>query len=436
MILFLRRSLGLLILLLTLAFVVHPLVKTSWYLLADPGLRSAAPSKFAFSLHESLSRRLPGYVEERIASGVAETLHVGQITATESPVYGAFFYLVATDHLQSQWEADPTLARRAPKETGAEAIEACVRILLDPGHAHWIRTYWGDDHWQDPNCFFRTLVIGGLGAHRRLTGSDEHLPFLRQLTDDLAADLDASATGLIDDYPDQCFPADVVACIAMIRRADPAREAWAKAALHRVLASFPGELPPYMSDADDGAALGPSRGCTNGFFFSYARKLDPAAADLLYQKLLDDFWQEGRWAAGWREFAHGSKHPEWYFDPDSGPVLWGYGTGATGLGIGTTRLHGDHHRAGLLGAEMIAGGIPLPDGSLLLPRLVSDIRHAPHFAETAILHQLSLSGGGEARDKAPLTMSVWLILGFELLFAVLLLRLSRFLLRKSRKAAA
>lgn len=434
MILFLRRSLGLLILALTLAFVVHPLGMTSWYLLGDRGLRSAAPSEFAFSLQRSLSDRLPGYVERRIRSGVAETLHVGQITATESPVYGAFFYLLATDELQARWEADPTLAGRAPKETGAEAIEACVRIILDPGHAHWVRKYWGDDHWQDPNCFFRTLVIGSLGAHRRLTGSDRHLPLLRQLTDDLAADLDASASGLIDDYPGQCFPADVVACIAMIRRADPARDEWARAAFRRVLANFPGGLPPYMADAEDGRALGPSRGCTNGFFFSYARELDPAAADALYRKLVDGFWQEGRLAAGWREFPRAAGYRDWYFDADSGPVLWGFGTGATGLGIGAARLHGDHRRAGLLGAELIAGGIPLPDGSLLLPRLVSDIGHAPHFAETAILHQLSLSGGGEPAEKAPLTAAVGLILGVEALLAVLLLRLSCRLLGPRRKA--
>jgi hypothetical protein len=71
MILFLRRSLGLLILLLTLAFVVFPLGKTSWYLLTDRGLRSAAPSTFTFSLHNSLSRRLPGYVDRRIAAAAA-----------------------------------------------------------------------------------------------------------------------------------------------------------------------------------------------------------------------------------------------------------------------------------------------------------------------------------------------------------------------------
>jgi hypothetical protein len=426
------RTLGILILIPTLAFVVFPFAKTTWYLLTDRGLRSAAPSSFAFNLHASLSRRLPGYVDRRIASGVAETLHSNQITATESPVYGAFFYLLATENLQAQWDADPSPAKRPPKETGKDAIEACARIILDPGHASWVKNYWGDDYLDDPNCFYRMLVIGSLAAHHHLTGKTEHLPFLKQLTDDLAADIDASACGLVDDYPEQCFPADVVAGIAMIKRADPSREAWAKRAFHRVMENFPGDLPPYMAVAESGKAWGPSRGCTNGFFFSYARDLDPATADALYQKLVSDFWQVGSFAAGWREFPRGSKQPEFYIDADSGPVIWGFGTGATGLGIGSTRLHGDHEKAGLLGAEMIAGSIPLPDGSLLLPRMVSDIEHAPHFAETAILHQLSLSGGGEPAKRAPLTGAVWLILGFEFIFAVLLLRLVRWLFKRSR----
>ncbi|MCW1887026.1 hypothetical protein OKA04_19975 [Luteolibacter flavescens] len=426
------RTLAALILTPTLAFVVFPFAKTAWYLVTDTGLRSAAPSTFAFNLHASLSRRLPGYVDERIASGVAETLKVNQITATESPVYGAFFYLLATENLQAQWEADPTLSRRPPKETGKDAIEACTRIILDPGHAHWVRTYWGDDYLDDPNCFYRMLVIGSLAAHHHLTGKTEHLPILKQLTADLAADIDASPYGLVDDYPSQCFPADVVAGIAMIRRADPSRAEWARKAFHRMMENFPGQLPPYMAIAETGEAWGPSRGCTNGFFFSYARDLDPAAADALYGKLVTDFWQVNRLAAGWREFPNDGNHPDSYIDADSGPVIWGFGTGATGLGIGSTRIHGDHEKAGMLGAEMLAGSIPLPDGSLLLPLMVSDLEHAPHFAETVILHQLSLSGGGEPMRRAPLTGAVWLILGVELVLGILLLRLVRHLFRRSR----
>ncbi|WP_367870309.1 hypothetical protein [Luteolibacter sp. Populi] len=429
----LRQLTALLILLPTLAFVVYPFVETTWILVADRGLRTAEPSRYAFNLHAALSAELPGYVDRRINSGVAETLGVSQITATESPVYGAFFYLLATDNLQQLWEKDPTLAARPPRETGAAAIDACARILVDPGHAHWVRTYWGDDYLTEPNCFFRYLLVGGLAAHHRLTGKSDHLPLLHQIVGDLAADIDASPHGLIDDYPNQCFPCDVVAAIAMIRRADPAREEWARKAFHRLMANFNGDLPPYMALAMTGEASAPTRGCTNGFFFSFAKTLDPEMADKLYEQWVDGFWQEGSFAAGWREFAKDSGKNGTYFDPDSGPVLWGYGTGATGLGIGLVRLHGDHHRAGILGAEMIAGSFPMPDGTLLLPRLVSDWKHAPHFAETVILHQLSLSGGGTALTKAPLTWAVWLILGVEFLFAVLLLRMCKWLAWPKRK---
>lgn len=418
-----RKIVGSVVLVTSLLFVAFPLGKTSWYLATDRGLRSAAPSTYAFNLQASLSSRLPGYVDERITSHVAETLSTHQVTATESPLYGAFFYLLATDNLQTQWERDRSFASQSPKETGAAAIEACVRIILDPGHATWVKNYWGEDYLDDPNCFYRMLVIGSLAAHHHLTGDASHLPLLRRLVDDLAADIDASPYGLVDDYPGQCFPADVVAGIAMIRRADPTREAWAKAAFQRVMGNFGDELPPYTANVDTGRAITLSRGCTNGFFFSYAREIDPEAAEALYQKLVERFWQQNRWAGGWREFPKGMEVSQSYFDVDSGPVLWGFGTGATGLGIGAARLHGDDARAGILGSEMIAGSIPLPDGSLLLPRLVSDMTHAPHFAETVILHQLSLSGSDTGKPGS-LTGSVWLILGAEALLLAGLGRLS------------
>jgi hypothetical protein len=378
---------------------------------------------------------LPGYVERRIDSGVAETLSVSQITATEWPVYGAFFYLLATENLQRQWEADPSLARPAPAESGAAAIDACLKIVLDPGHAHWVKKYWGDDYLQDPNCFFRTLLIGSISAHFQLTGDDSHLPMLRQLVGDLVADIDASPHGLIDDYPSQCFPCDVAVAIAMVLRADSSlgtdHRAWAAAAMKRMLGNFGGALPPYMADARSGQAAAGSRGCTNGYFFSFAREINPAASNRLYEKFVEDFWQDTGFAAGWREFPRGSKHPELHFDPDSGPVISGFGTGASGLGLGAARLRGDHERAGRLGAEMLASAWPMPGGSLLLPRLVSDQKHAPYFAECAILHQLSLASPRNAGPRAGLPGCVWFILALQFFLSLLLLRISWRLLRKT-----
>lgn len=390
-----------------LVLVGYPLLVTAYFLAFDRGLRSAGPSTFACSLQRSLSRRIPAYVDERISSGVAKTLNGSQITATESPVYGAFFYLQATANLQSAWERDHSLARVAPAVSGAEAIEASVRLMLDEGHAHWVKEYWGEDYLSEPNCFYRTLLIGSLTAHHQLTGDGRHLPLLRTVVDDLVADLDASPSGLVEDYPDQCFPCDVGVAIAMILKADEAlgtdRKAWAQAAFQRILAHYKPALPPYTADVRNGAPIQQTRGCTNGFFFSHVQTIDPPVSDALYQRYVDDFWQEKWGMAGWREFPKDSWKPDLYFDADSGPVIGGFGTGSTGLGLGAARAQGDAERAGKLGAEMLVTSMPMIHGRLLFPWLVSDHEHAPYFAEICLLHQLSLlpaEAAGEGRRAA------------------------------------
>lgn len=241
--------------------------------------------------------------------------------------------------------------------------------------------------------------------------------------------------GLIDDYPQQCFPCDVVVAVAMVRRADSAlgtdRRKWAERALRKIMMNFPGQLPPYMARQESGLAIAPSRGCANGFFFPLAREIDPALADSLYQVFAASFWQETGLAAGWREFPHGSNHPSTCFDPDSGPVVGGFGTSATGLGLGAARLHADHERACRLGAGLIAAAVPLPDGSLLVPRCISDRDHAPLFAELVILHQLSLCSDDAPQPKAAVPPGVWGILAVEFLLGALLLRVPWWGLKRS-----
>ncbi len=435
-----RRFTGGIFLIMALTLVAYPLWVTIYHLASDDGLRGAVPSKFAFSLHCSLSKRLPGYIDARIASKVASTLNVSQITATESPVYGAFFYLQATERLQAQWRADPSLSHEAPAKTGAAAIEASLRIMLDEDHAHWMRKYWGDDILTTPNCFYRMLMIGCITSHHNLTGSRAHLALLKTVTNDLAADIDASPKGVIDDYPNQCFPCDIACALAMIEKAAPVyghdRRAWAAKAFERMMESFPGGLPPYMALQSDGSATAPSRGCTNGFFFTYSRQLSPEMSPVWYEEYVSKFWQETALAAGWREFSNQENNPSTYFDPDSGPVIGGFGTGATGLGLGCTRVHGDHRRAGILAAEMIAAAVPLPTGRLLLPILVSDRQHAPYFAEQVILHQLAMipADSSSAYLRAPLPMAVWLILAFESLVLLGLLILCKRLIFRGKEA--
>jgi len=61
-------------------------------------------------------------------------------------------------------------------------------------------------------------------SHARLTGSQDHLDMLRDQMDSLSHELDASPWGLLDDYPDECYPIDVFAATYLIRRAMQLRE--------------------------------------------------------------------------------------------------------------------------------------------------------------------------------------------------------------------
>ena len=420
--------------------VAVPLLTAIHLLCFDQGLRDGGSSSLAFKMHRNLSKRIPDYAERRIASGVAETLDVSEITATEWPVYGAYFYLLATGNLQQQWEQSPSPKGQSPAEIGADAIEASLRLMLDEGHAHWVRSYWGDDYLTEPNCFYRMLMIGSISSHHRLTGSDEHLGLLKELVDDLAGDIDRSPSGLIDDYPNQCFPADVGVAIAMIHRAGAVlgedRTQWAKQALRRVHAHYDDGLPPYMAVAQSGLPTSSSRGCTNGFLLSFSRELDPEFSDQLYTQHIEHYWQQGNWCAGWREFADGLEPPgtgDLYMDPDSGPVVYGFGTSATGLGLGAARHHGDITRSFPLAAELVATAAPLPNGRLLIPSLVADHDHAPHFPEIVLLHQLSLTHphpSGEAPRTPPI---VWLILGTAGVLVILSARIGWGLLRPRRQ---
>jgi hypothetical protein len=81
---------------------------------------------------------------------------------------------------------------------------------------------------------------------------------------------------------------------------------------------------------------------------------------------------------------------------------------------------------------MIAAVIPLPGGTLLLPRLVLDLRHAPYFGEISILHQLSLvpnSLGRRTAALAPVPPCAWYILFIEATVLTVLLLICIRLLR-------
>lgn len=361
--------------------------------LTDPGLRSAQTPAFAYRWHRSLSQRYQPWALERVASGQATQLDTYNISGTEWPIYSSVFYLWASEALQQSWEKDPSASAVAPKEYARDAIAAAAALVADPNHAAWVKDHWGENYLHQENLFYRMLLISGLTSYQKLSGQKTYEPLLRDQVETLSAELDASPYGLLDDYPGQCYPIDILPAIAAIRRADAVLGTDHSAFAQRAIRAFQDTrldpavgLPTYIADPDTGQGIGSARGVGISFMLTWAPELWPETARSWYKIYDKQFWRPGWAIAGFSEFPKNYPYMDWAFvDVDAGPVIAGYSTGASAFGLGAARVNGHFEQAYPLGAQALAVSWPLPDGTLLGPRLLSNLSDAPFVGEAALL---------------------------------------------------
>ena len=74
---------------------------------------------------------------------------------------------------------------------------------------------------------------------------------------------------------------------------------------------------------------------------------------------------------------------------DAGPVVGGYGVAACAFGVGAARAMGRFDHAYALAAQAIVFSWPLPSGTLLVPRVLSNLSDAPYLGEAATLFALT-----------------------------------------------
>ena len=122
----------------------------------------------------------------------------------------------------------------------------------------------------------------------------------------------------------------------------------------------------------------------------WAPELWPETAKRWYAKYEEQFWQRGRWSAGFREYPK-DVDVGWFAlnDVDAGPVIGGYGTAASAFGIGAARAMGRFDHAYTLASQAIVGTWPLPNGTLLGPRFLSNLSDAPYLGEASVLFAFS-----------------------------------------------
>ncbi len=376
-----------------LYFFLVPFVLMLYYL-TDAAVKDGRIPRFAAAIHRTISPKYERWATDRIKSGRAAELALHDIAGTEWPVFGSFFYLLATEEIQKAWEANNNLSVVPPKKYAAGAIEAAAALIADPGHAAWVKTHWGLDYLHRENVFYRMLLIGGLTSYERLCRGGKYLALLGDQVESLSHALDESPHGLLDDYPGQCYPTDVLAAIAAIRRADAVLQTDHSDFINRSIRGFSGTLldvtglPPYSADSRTGA-IGISRGCSSQWMTVWVPELWPQQAKTWYGNFEEHFWQQRYGALGFREFQRDMPEYDWSFDIDAGPILAGFGASASAFGAGAARANGRFDHAYPLTAEAIVMSWPLPDGTLVIPRCLSNATDAPYVGEAGLLFALT-----------------------------------------------
>lgn len=406
--------------------------------LLDRNLGGPEPAVQAWRWHRALAPVYADWARERVASGAAAQLSMHDIAGTEWPLFGSVFFLRATENLDQAWRRAPTGER--PAVYARAAIDASAELLADPVQASWVQQHWGAAHYLSrENVFYRMLLIDGLATQLRLTGESPHRALLLQQAQGLAQELAASATGLLADYPEQTFPADVAAAWHAILRADAVlgtdHSALAAQGLRGFVDAMAPQfaLPPYAwFDAEPTEV----RGCANAWLLHSAPFVWPQAARAWAVQHRQHFWSQGFWLSGWREFEHG-RGDGFYMDVDSGPVLAGFGTSATAFGLGAARSLCDQREARAVALQAIAASVPLPNGRLLLPRLLSDVADAPLLGEAALLYNLSqppapgFAGQPQTPQWRDVPGLVWLVLGLQWVLGLLVMLRAWVRLRQS-----
>ena len=406
-----------------LFFFLLPAGELVWDL-RDPGLRGASIPRCTFRWHRALSPKYEQWARDRVRSGNVQ-LNTTDIAGTEWPLFGSVFYLWATEALQEAAEQNPSLCPVPPNQYARGAIEAAAALVADPDHAGWVKQYWGEDYLERENLFYRMLLISALTSYQGLLGDTRYEDLLRRQVGSLADELDKSPYGLLDDYPGQCYPVDIVPAIAAIRRADRVLGMDHSQFVARAIRGFEGtrldshtSLPAYVVDSKSGRAEDSARGVGLSFMLTWTPQLWPQTARDWYTSYEQQFWQEGWFFAGFREFPK-DIDVGWLnmSDVDAGPIVAGYGVAASAFGVGASRAMGHTDHAYKLAAEALVASWPLPTGTLLVPRILSSISDAPYLGESATLFALTRRPIGQvqagARPRLPLIvyLGVFALLG-------------------------
>ena len=402
----------------------------------DSQLNQTGQCRLAPMWFESAAGRFLSWATTYLDTDYAKSLRHDDIPATEWPMFGAVFFLVTAEDLQGQGKIDAT------QGTIRKAVEKAAEIVASPVTATWVKTKWGKGYLEKENVFYRMLLIMGLSSYEKITGNTQYHAVMSRQRVTLAEELAEAKLHLRDDYPGECYPADMLWAVAAIQRAARLDGDCHDELAKSLMAAFDGPLktaeglPAFQAESRSGRIIQGARGCGNSGILLFASELDPTVAGPWYESYENNFWKDTGWIIGFTEMPLHSQDD--FMDVDSGPVLCRIGSVSSAFGIGAAKTVGRIDHAAPLTAEVVASSWPTPFG-FLIPGLMGRLAvKSWSLGEVALL--FSMTRPTLAAETVPFEghtpLIVWGLFAVYTgtgLFLIWLIRSCRRLIRRHRE---
>ncbi len=198
-----------------------------------------------------------------------------------------------------------------------------------------------------------------LGCYKLVGGDARYDKVHKAISDALYNALAKEQGRALKSYPTKTWSFDTIPCLLSLRlydkqtgkrRSGPIISRHLKW-LQEHATDKATNLPYSRIDGAGGKKMEPPRGCELSWRVCLMAQLDAKYAKELYKDYAKSFWLDKGAVAGFAEWPSGGKGPQ---DVDSGPIVIGVATTATGFGVGAAIATADAKRTARL-CEQIGG---------------------------------------------------------------------------------
>ncbi|MEA2028455.1 MAG: hypothetical protein U9N49_05720 [Campylobacterota bacterium] len=428
-----------LMILLKFALFIYPAIIIT-LILFDPKLKTTGQSSLVPHWFGTTTYKFNHWAKEYIESKRATTYKSTDVAATEWPMFGAVFYLQSLRSLHEKGLID------IKQNHFQQALQYAVTIVSSPDTATWVKKRWkkrylktGISYLESENVFYRMLLIMGLADYQAITKDKTYESLMNKQYLSLYDELLRAKYHVRDDYPDECYPVDVLWALEAIARANklsqnpiditPLKNAMLQT-FDTTLKSKT-SLPAFQVNSQTGAIIQEARGVgTSGMLFHVA-SLDINRAKKWYASYEEHFLKSSDWFTGFREFPKGEPS---FMDADTGPIINEYGSVASLFAIGSSKSVGRIDHSALLSIEAVAYAWPTPLG-FLLPSLMGKVAvDSWALGDVALIYSMTreIKSDEVTAFEGSTPWSVWVILNLFLTLGSLLIWLEIRWIRKIR----